>query len=476
LKDNKNFEDVHSRKRLAGLYGELRVAYKSLAYLTLTGRNDKSSTLPKENSSYFYSSVSGSFVFSELLPDNDVLSFGKVRASWARVGKDTEPYKTSTSLWPIRPFLGGLPGVGNNWSRGNPYLKPERTEAVELGLEMRFLQGRIGFDFTYYTNNSYDQILSPRLGQSTGYIFCSINGGDVYNKGMELSIKGTPIQTKDLRWDAALNLSGNRGTVDNLIEGVDILYVTDVQVGGVKAASFNGGDFMGLSGMQWNRTDDGKVILDKWGMPTSDNAATHQVGNREPKLIGGFNNSIRYKNWNLSFLWDFRIGGDIFNGTDYVQTINGLSKRTEGRESLTIDGVVEDGNGNYVPKTFTYQANQMYDMNGTQTSGKKIIQDYYGTYYGKESANFITKTNWLRLRSVSLSYTLPQHLLKKTKVLKGCMFTLTGTNLLLFTNYEGLDPEASAAGSGVIGSSSVGIDYCGVPATAGMSFGVNLTF
>jgi hypothetical protein len=341
---------------------------------------------------------------------------------------------------------------------------------------MRFLQGRIGFDFTYYTNNSYDQILSPRLGQSTGYIFCSINGGDVYNKGMELSIKGTPIQTKDLRWDATLNLSGNRGTVDNLIEGVDILYVTDVQVGGVKAASFNGGDFMGLSGMQWNRTDDGKVILDKWGMPTSDNAATHQVGNREPKLIGGFNNSIRYKNWNLSFLWDFRIGGDIFNGTDYVQTINGLSKRTEGRESLTIDGVVEDGNGNYVPKTFTYQANQMYDMNGTQTSGKKIIQDYYGTYYGKESANFITKTNWLRLRSVSLSYTLPQHLLKKTKVLKGCMFTLTGTNLLLFTNYEGLDPEASAAGSGVIGSSSVGIDYCGVPATAGMSFGVNLTF
>lgn len=476
LKDNKDFQDIHRRNRLAGLYGELRVAYKSLAYLTVTGRNDWTSTLPKANRSYFYPSVSGSFVFSELLPDNDILSFGKIRASWARVGKDASPYRTSTPLWPIRTFLGGLPGVGNQWSRGNPYLRPEQTESTEVGLEMRFLNGRIGFDLTYYSNNSFDQILSPRLGQSTGYIFCSVNAGDVYNKGMELSIKGTPIQTKDLRWDAMLNISGNRGTVDNLLEGVEVLYVTDVQVGGVKAASFNKGDFMALSGGKWSRTENGQVILDESGMPTSDNQIISQVGNREPKFIGGFNNSISYKNWNLSFLWDFRVGGDIFNGTEYTQTVNGLSKLTENRESLTINGVVDDGSGNYIPKKFVYEADKTYNIKGAPTSGKKVIKDYYANFYTKESANFITKTNWLRLRSVSLSYTLPKQLLARTKVLKGCMFTLTGTNLLLITNYKGLDPEASAAGSGVTGSSSVGVDYCGVPATAGMSFGINLTF
>ncbi|MDD4609100.1 MAG: SusC/RagA family TonB-linked outer membrane protein [Bacteroidaceae bacterium] len=476
LADNKKFEDSHSRKRMVGLYGEFRMAYKSLAYLTVTGRNDWTSTLPIENRSYFYPSVAGSFIFSELLPDNDVISFGKVRASWARVGKDTSPYETGTSLWPIRTFLGGLPGVGNNWSRGNPYLKPETTESTEYGLEMRFLKGRIGFDLTYYTNNSYDQIIAPRLGQSTGYIFCSINAGDVRNKGMELSIKGTPIQTRDFRWDATLNVSGNRGTVENLIEGVDVLYVTDVQIGSAKAASFNNGNFMAISGSTWTRTDDGKIVLDDFGMPTSTNATTDKVGNREPKFIGGFNNSIQYKNWNLSFLWDFRVGGDVFNGTDYAMTVAGVSDRSANRETLTTTGVVKNAAGEYEDKTFTFTADGTYNMSGTQVSGRKVIMDYYQTYLPKESASFITKTNWLRLRTISLSYTMPKSLLAKTKFIKGCMFTLTGNNLILITNYDGLDPEASAAGSGVTGSSSVGMDYCGVPATMGMSFGVNLTF
>ncbi|MGO3305334.1 MAG: SusC/RagA family TonB-linked outer membrane protein [Sphingobacterium sp.] len=484
---NEQLRVVNTDRRLFGLYGELRGSYKDMLFLNVTGRNDWTSTLPVANRSYFYPSVGGSFVFTELLKDNESfnwLNFGKLRASWARVGKDASPYVTNTYLWPSREFLGGLIGTGNNWQKGNPVLKPENTNSFEIGAELRFFGGRLGVDYAYYTNNSYNQILSPRTGQSTGYIFMSVNGGDIYNKGMELSLTGKPIVKEGLVWESSINMSRNKGRVDNLIQGLDVLYVTDVQVGNAKAASFNGGDFMAISGSKWTRTPDGTVVLDAdTGMSTSDNATTYAIGNREPKLSGGFNNSIQYKNLNLSFLFDFRIGGDIYNGTDYYMTGKGMSKRSMERDVLTLDGAVQNGGTAedpiYENKTFTFEADQMYDIKGVSTSGRKIIQDYWSDYYARESANFMTNTNWLRLRSVSLSYDFSSELLKSaslSKAIKGLTATLTGTNLWLLTNYKGMDPETSAAGSGVIGSSSVGIDYNGVPATAGVSFGLNVKF
>lgn len=481
---NEIFSVTNSKKRLYGLYGELRAGYKNMLFLTATGRNDWTSTLPVANRSYFYPSVGGSFVFTELMKDVSWLNFGKLRASWARVGKDAAPYVTNTYLWAPKEMLGGIIGTGNNWQRGNPYLKPENTTSFEVGAELRFFNGRLGIDYAYYTNNSYNQILSPRLGQSTGYIFVSVNAGDIYNKGMELSLTGKPIVKEGFVWESTLNMSKNKGTVDNLLTGVDILYVTDVQVGNAKAASFNGDSFMAISGSKWTRTPDGKVVLDaNTGMPVSDNLATYNIGNREPKLIGGFNNSLQYKNLNLSFLFDFRIGGDIYNGTDYFMTINGMSKRSMERDVLTLSGAVLNGGTTEAPiyedRTFTFEADQMYDVKGVQTSGRKIIQDYWSDFYTRESANFMTNTNWLRLRSISLSYNFANELVKSvglSKVVKGATATLTGTNLWLLTNYKGMDPETSAAGSGVVGSSSVGIDYNGVPSTAGVSFGINLKF
>ena len=486
---DKVFQSTHSRKRLMGLYGEFRVAYKNIAYLTVTGRNDWSSTLPKENRSYFYPSVSGSFVFTELLPKSDVLSFGKIRASWAKVGKDTDPYVTSTSTWAPREFLGGI-GTGNSWERGNVYLKPERTRSYELGLEMRFFNGRLGLDYTYYDNKSIDQIVVPRLSQATGYILLSTNVGSVRNRGMELALTGTPIAKRNFTWDMTLNLAGNRGRVSDLLTGQDVLYVTDVQVGNAKAASFNTlydengkmtqkGLFMGISGSRWDRDEQGRVIVDATtGMPKSDGVTTYEIGNREPTFTGGFNNSLQYKNWNLSFLFDFRVGGDIYNGTDYFMTVNGMSKRSMDRESITIDGVVNTGTSDapvYEPKTTTYKAGEMYNINGAVQSGESLIRSYYNSYLANETAAYITKTNWLRLRSLSLSYDF-KNLIKGQNILKGLTVTASGTNLWLWTNYKGMDPETSAAGSGVVGSSSTGIDYCGVPATAGFSLGINLTF
>ncbi|MDR3133337.1 MAG: TonB-dependent receptor, partial [Prevotellaceae bacterium] len=484
---NKQFSQSHTVTRMRSFYGEFRASYKNIAYLTVTGRNDKNSTLYSpltgdENASYFYPSVSGSVVFSELLPESvkDIISFGKVRASWAKVGKGTSAYATSTSLWGYQTFIGDLTGTTNYWYRGNPYLRPEMTTSIELGLEMRFLKGRIGFDYTYYSNVSNDQILNPRTSQATGYIFNYSNIGEVYNKGMELSITGQPVRTKDFAWDVALNIAGNRSTVGTIHTSLPVLYVTSVQVGNAKAASFENGVFMGISGSKWNRTDDGKVILDQWGMPTSDNLTTYYIGNREPKFTGGFNNSLQYKGWNLSFLLEFRVGGYVYNGTDYWMTINGMSKLAEARESLTVQGVVNTGttaNPVYEDRTFTFNNKQDYPVSASATqNGKYIIQQYWSSYYHKESANFMTETNWLRLRSLSLSYSLPKTLLEKIKFIKDASVSVTGTNLFLITNYEGLDPEASAAGSGVGGSSSVGIEYCNVPATAGMSFGINLKF
>lgn len=475
LATNSKFQESTSQRRLVGLYGELRLDWRSALFLTVTGRNDWTSTLPINNRSYFYPSVGGGIVFTEFMPKNDIFTFGKVRASWARVGKDAAAYVTNTYLWDVRTYLGDKSGVGQSWQRGNPYLKPEITESTEIGLEMRFLKDRLRVDYAFYTNNSYNQIMTPRLSQTTGFILLSVNAGDVYNKGMELSISGTPVQTKDWTWETGLNMFGNRGTVDNLMEGVDILYVTDVQVGNAKAASFNGGNFMAISGSQWSRTPDGKVILDDSFMPKTDGKTTYEIGNREPKFQGGWNNTVTWKNWSFNMLWEFRVGGHVYNGTQYAMTNAGLSKLTENRESLTITGVQEQADGTYKDVSKTFTADGTYNLNGAQVSGRHLIQKYYQSYYTQESANFMTDVNSLRLRSISLTYTFPDKWLEKSKVFKRASISVTGNNLLLFTNYDG-DPEVAAAGSGAVGSSSVGIDYCGVPSTAGMSFGVNLTF
>jgi len=475
---NKQFAHSASQKRLAGVFGEVRASWNNTVFLTVTGRNDWTSTLPKENRSYFYPSVSGSFVFTEplmkagILDNNSVITFGKIRASWAEVGKDTGVYETSTALWPVGTYLEGLVGVGNNWERGNPYLKPEKTRSTELGIELAMFNNRLRFDYAYYTNDSYNQILSPRGPQSTGYIFCSINAGNVYNKGMELQISGTPVETKEFTWDMGLNLAGNRGTIDGLPEGLDVMYLTDVQYAGAQAASFNGGNFMAIAGKSWNRDENGNVILDGNGMPTYD-TTLKEIGNRESKLTGGFNNTLSWKGFSFNMLWEFRLGGDVINGTQYAMDAAGTSKFSGDvrNQTLTISGV--DANGNHVSNSWS--ADQTYMFSGKVTSGYNIIKNYYNSYYTQETMNYITDVNLLRLRSLSLSYNVPKTFLKKIGVIKAANISVAANNLLLFTNYEG-DPEAAAAGAGVGGSSSVGFDYCGVPATSGMTFGLNLTF
>ncbi|UYQ95931.1 SusC/RagA family TonB-linked outer membrane protein [Chitinophaga horti] len=450
-----------NRRRLVGVYGDFRASYKNMLYLSVTGRNDWTSTLNKDFRSFFYPAVSGSFVFTELLEQNSVLSFGKVRASWAKVGKDASAYVTNTYLFGPELTIGG--GFRNSWTQGNPVLEPEQTYSTEVGAEVRFLRNRIGIDVAYYDNRSEKQILSPRVSNATGYILKNVNAGFIRNKGLEVTINANPIRSKDFNWDVALNFSHNKGRVEKLPGAITILYVTDVQIGNGKAASFNEDVFMGISGSKWQTDSSGNLLLD-WntGYPLTSALTTAKLGNREPKLLGGLNNSLTYKGFNLSFLWDFRLGGDIYNATDYLLTVYGLSERTLNRgEDITFTGMsLNPTTTKYEPVTRTVQA----------------TEKYYRDIYTNNTAFFIEEVNWLRLRSLNLSYSVPPAMLGGVKWLKGASLTVSANNLLLFTNYSGMDPETSAAGAGVVGSGSVGIDYAGVPATKSVAFGLNLKF
>jgi TonB-linked SusC/RagA family outer membrane protein len=477
---NQFFKDAITKKRLVGAYGEVGISYKDIAYLTATGRNDWSSTLPVENRSYFYPSVSGSFVFTQVLPGIPYLSFGKVRASWAQVGKDANPYATSTYLNPAIS-IGSFTGVGNQYTSGNPNLLPEIQNSWEIGGELRFLHNRIGLDYTYYHSQTKNQIAQPRLSNASGYILKSINSGSVINKGMEISISGKAIVQKDFGWDVMLNFSYNKGRLGAFLPGVAYFYPTDAQFGNVKAASIpNGGYFLGMTGTTYLRETDadkkeipnGRYQVDPATGLYKLNNNNPIVGNREPDFLAGFNNTLRYKHLILSFLLDIRKGGDIYNGTEYAMVINGLSKRTllNDRQSVTVSGVNANTGADFEQ---TYNADQSYVINGTTFSGKYMIQQYWANY-AANTMNFITSVNWVKLRSLSLTYDFTS-MLKNKKIFKELSATAIGYNLYTWTNYKGMDPEVSAAG-GTGGSGSTGIDYLGVPAVASFTFGINVTF
>ncbi|MBP5688162.1 MAG: SusC/RagA family TonB-linked outer membrane protein, partial [Muribaculaceae bacterium] len=213
------FKDSNSRKRMVSIFGEARASWRNTVFLTVTGRNDWSSTLPINERSYFYPSVSGAFVFTELMQPNDILTFGKIRGSWAQVGKDANVFATLTYL--ENPMVyASFQGVGNQYYQGNMFLKPEIQTAWEIGAEFRFFNNRLGLDWTYYHSSTKNQIASPRLSNANGYIFASINSGSVINKGMEIAVTARPVQTRDFDWDLTLNLSYNRGTLGEFLSGV----------------------------------------------------------------------------------------------------------------------------------------------------------------------------------------------------------------------------------------------------------------
>ena len=451
-----------TQRRRAGIFGEVKLNYKNMLYLGVTGRNDWSSTLPKANNSFFYPSYSLGFIFSELIEDQSILSFGKVRASWSEVGKDASPYVVGTSL-AVNTRSGG--GFYNGFSGGNPYLKPETTTAFEFGSDLRFFKGRLNVDFTYYNQESKDMIINPRLSYATGYIFFYMNGGVISNEGIELQAKIIPIRKKDFVWDLIANYSQNRGVLKSLPYPLEEYYESDTWVyGNIRNGAKPGEAYSGLTGFDYKRTEKGEVIVDQNGYPVRESKYV-VLGDREPDFLLGLTNTFEYKRFRLSCLFDIRAGGDVYNGTKAYMTSRGASKITAERgRQFIVDGMVQtgvDGEGNP-----TYEKN---------TKPIQLNRDFYQNYYANVESNFIENVNVMRLRNLTMSYRFNIENWKKSPI-DDMTISFTGYNLALWSNYTGGDPEINTLGAGARGSGGAGIDYGVLPSPRSYSIGLRVKF
>jgi TonB-linked SusC/RagA family outer membrane protein len=453
------------RKRLVGIFGNATLNYDDLVYLTLTGRNDVSSTLPKVNNSFFYPSAQLSFIFTELpmLKESSVLSYGKLRASMAQVGKDAPPY----SLYPgleNKTTTGG--GYGYGFTGPSPDLKPEKTTSKEIGTELKFFKGRLGLDVAYYNSKSEDQIVKDlRLSYGTGFILQVFNGGTLQNQGVEIQLSGTPIKRSDFTWTTLFNFTKTNSKLLSLPQDLPEYYVSDTWVyqnvrNGVKP----GFPLTTLTGVAYSRSTAGDILINPTtGLPVRNTAVFANIGDRNPDFMIGLSNNITYKNFNLSFLFDIRKGGDVFNGNELYLWINGASKRSIDREQpIVYKGVLRDGLENTAtPTVNTIQVNP------------STVNDYYRTTFIEE--DFIEKDiNWLRLKDITLAYRFPKAMLSKSKVFQSASLFVTATDLFMLTNYSGADPSVNGVTAGVGGSGGAGIDYGVVSTPRGINFGVKI--
>jgi len=440
------------------------VVYDEMITLNATAREEGSSKLyGTTNYTYFYPSAGAGFIFTELpaLKNNKILSYGKLRVSYAEVGKDpAAPYKILSTLLQ-QTTTGG--GFAYDVTGNNPLLKPERDKEFDIGAEFQFFNGRLGADIGYYLNKATNQIFNPRISYGSGYVLEYLNGGDVHNHGVEIALTGVPIKTKDFNWDVFVNFNASHGTVVSL-GGLPEYYNSDTWLySNVRTSIFPGSSTTNIAAYSYARNNAGQVLVDPInGLPIS-NATFVTVGDRQPKFTVGLGNHFTYKNFDLSFLFDFRKGGDVFNGNEEFLTRYGLSARTVNRMTpIIVPGVIKDGNENSAnPTVNTIQVTPYYQN---------------AFYTSSIDADFIEHNiNWVRMRDITLSYRIPQAILNHQKVFKYASLFVTATDLFLITNYTGADPEVNGNNASTLGSGSAGFDYGTLPTPRTFSFGIKVT-
>lgn len=417
-------------KNLNSLYALASINYKSRIFLDLTGRNDWSSTLPAQNNSFFYPSVSSSFILSELFSLPTVLSFAKLRLSAAQVGNDTDPYKTlkyyGTSEF---PSSASVPTTLHNVN-----FKPEISTSTEAGLDLRFFKGRLGVDLTYYNNITKNQILEAPLDPTTGYSRAVLNGGKIRNRGVELVLNGEPIKTRHFRWNSFVTWSKNQNRVLALTEGMEDKQ--DIGYGGNATLQARVGGTTGdIYGFGFLRAPDGQIVYTTAGLPARPQEIQY-IGNAYADWKAGFRNEFTYKNVRMSILFDGQYGGIIYSQTHHKMSEQGKLKHTlKGREENYIigDGVVLDGDGKYVPNTT-----------------RVLPNTFYGDYYRRanvESNSF--DATYIKLREARIEYTLPARLIRKT-VFQQASVALYGRDLWMWTEFPIFDPETAALNGSTI--------------------------
>ncbi len=415
---------VQSHKKVNSLYGSANLNYRDWLSVDLTGRNDWSSTLPRGGNSLFYPSIGAAFVFTDALGlQSRWLSYGKIRASWTRVGNDTDPYQLA-AVYGCSPW-GGRPSCTASDRLPTPNLKPEQTTGEEIGADLGFLRDRLILNATIYQKSTTNQILPVSISASTGYTQKVVNSGQVRNRGIELAATMTPIERPDFRWNVVMNWSKNSNKVLALYSGVSRIVVGSYW--NVNVTADVGQPYGNLVGYRWRRDAQGHIVVGSDGLPLRD--ATQQVlGNYNPDWVGGITNTFTYKRVSVSFAFDGQVGGQVYSVTKWFGQYSGVLANTlAGRE-------LDWNNPGYVVPNAVY-------TNGQPDTTHVLAQDYWhNTFYAQEPGIF--DATYFKLREARLAYVLPTSV-ARFMGFSDATFALVGRNLLLFAKQPTIDPETA---------------------------------
>jgi TonB-linked SusC/RagA family outer membrane protein len=452
--------------RLYGVFANLELDYKNYIFLSLTGRNDKTSTLAKGNNSYFYPSASASFVFTEALGiGGKVLNFGKLRASWAKVGRDADPYQLSNTFNINTPFQ-GVSGVIQYPIAANPLLKPEFTTDFEVGTVLEFLDRRITLDAAVYQRTSTNQIATLPIPASSGFTYVVDNFGKITNKGVELDLGLTPVRTKDFSWTLHGIFTKNKSKVVSLTKGVDRIQLSGV-LDEISPYLEPGKPYGYLRGSVNYRDDQGKLLINPTTGMMIRSTEQQMVGDPNPDFKAGLNTVFTYKGFFLNALFDMTKGGDLYSVTVSSLLGRGVTKDTKDREmGLIIPGVYGDAN----------TGKALVDNKGAEIPNQTMISRnelYFGETFAINAATEwnIYDATLYTFREATLGYTFPKEMFSKTPI-GGLTLTFTGRNLWYLApnmpKYSHFNPEAGSFGN----SNVQGIELSSAPTTR--RFGVNL--
>ena len=464
------------RKQINSLFAAVNLGWKNLLYLDATIRGDKSSTLPTGNNTYIYPSVSGSFVFSELIKRGDILPYGKVRLSFAQVGSDTDPYQLGLVYTKSKfTYPGYTIGFIDNTTTPNKNLKPTRTNSFEVGFETKFLNNRIGLDFTYYNQISKDQIMGMASSWGTGYPYRLINAGEIQNQGIEIALNTRPIIIGDFSWDLGINFSKNNNKVRKLVDGMDMFELEKASWLDVQIAAKVGENFGSIVGPDFQRNENGDILIDPaTGLPMYDKS-NHVLGNASWDWTGGLSTTFHYKNFGLTALFDVKVGADLYSMSARAAHESGKSLATlAGREEwykseeerqaagiakgsstwtptggFVAPGVIDNGDGTYRPNDI-----------------KVNPEDYWMSVCRNAPSMFIYDNSYIKCREITLTYQFPKKWLGKVVQDMSISF-VTRNPFIVWKNIPDIDPD-----SNYNNTTGMGLEYGSLPSRK--SYGFNL--
>ena len=468
------------KKQINSIYGSASIGYDHTYYLEGTLRGDKSSTLPVNNNTYVYPSVSASWVFSEYLKNKNIINYGKFRASWAKVGSDTDPYQLALNYSTGKYSYSGFTiGMINNNTQPNKDLKPTMTTSYELGLEMKFFHNRLSLDVTYYNQTSRDQIINLASSSTSGYQYRLINAGEIQNKGIEVALNGRALQIKDFAWDFGVNFSKNSNKVKSLTEGMDYFEIERAIWCNVSVGAEVGKNFGSIIGPDFKRNANGDILINpETGLPQYDET-TRTLGNASWDWTGGFYHTLTYKNFRLSAAFDVKVGADIFSMSMRSAFQTGKAPETlEGREAWYTSEEKRMAEGMTIEqwraagKCDGFYAPGVID-NGDGTYRKNDIAIDPQTYWESVSRNapsmFIYDNSYVKCREITFGYTFPEKTLGK--FVKGLNVSFVARNpFIIWKNIPNIDPDSGYNTSGM------GLEYGSLPSRRSYGLNVNMKF